>query len=79
MGWLKDDDVVVVDRGFRDAVPTFNRFGLHVRIPDFLNGRKQLSCKEANQTRCVTKVRWIIESGMFMDISSFRNIKVSFL
>lgn len=34
-------------------------------MPDFLQGKKQLSCKEANRSRCVAKVRWIIESGMF--------------
>lgn len=68
--WLKDDDVVVVDRGFRDAQHTLNRFGLNVRMPDFVNGRKQLSCEEANQSRCVAKVRWIIESGMITPSSN---------
>ena len=37
-------------------------------MPAFLNGRKQLSCVEANNTRCVTKVRWIIEGGMLQSI-----------
>ena len=66
INWLKDDDVIVVDRGFRDAVHTLNRFGFNVKMPAFLNGRKQLSCEEANHSRCVTKVRWVIESGMYM-------------
>lgn len=64
LNWLHDDDVVVVDRGFRDAVRTINRFGFNVQMPDFLNGKKQMSTEEANHSRCVTKVRWMIESGM---------------
>jgi hypothetical protein len=66
LDWLHDDDIIVVDRGFRDAVNTITRFGFNVEMPDFLKGKKQLSCKEANHSRCVTKVRWIIESGMFV-------------
>ncbi|CAF1656155.1 unnamed protein product [Adineta ricciae] len=31
-------------------------------MPDFLKGKKQLSSAEANHSRCVAKVRWIIES-----------------
>lgn len=65
INWLQDDDVIVVDRGFRDAVHTLNRFGYNVEMPAFLNGRKQLSCEEANHSRCVAKVRWIVESGMY--------------
>ena len=68
LDWLHDDDIIVVDRGFRDAVNTIRRFGFNVEMPDFLKGKKQLSCKEANHSRCVTKVRWIIESGMFHHI-----------
>ena len=66
LNWLKEDDIIIVDRGFRDAVSTINDFGYKVQMPDFLNGKKQLSCEEANHSRCVTKVRWIIEGGMFM-------------
>lgn len=65
INWLQDDDVIVVDRGFRDAVHTLNRFGYNVEMPAFLNGRKQLSCEEANHSRCVAKVRWVVEGGMY--------------
>ena len=64
LNWLEDDDVLVVDRGFRDALSTINHFGFRVQMPDFLNGKKQLSAREANHSRCVAKVRWIIEGGM---------------
>ncbi len=74
LNWLHDNDVVVVDRGFRDAVRTINRFGFNVQMPDFLNGKKQMSTEEANHSRCVTKVRWIIETGMLIsECSSIMN------
>ena len=65
--WLHQDDVVVVDRGFRDAIRTINNLGYTVQMPDFLNGKKQMSTQEANHSRCVTKVRWIIESGKIIN------------
>lgn len=37
--------------------------GFRPVMPSFLNGRKQLTTVEANTTRCVTKNRWVIESG----------------
>ena len=67
LNWLHQDDVVVVDRGFRDAIRTINNLGYTVQMPDFLNGKKQMSTQEANHSRCVTKVRWIIESGMIIN------------
>ena len=64
LNWLEDEDVIVVDRGFRDAVVIMVKCGFRVEIPNFLKGSKQLLTKEANHARCVTKVRWAIESGM---------------
>ena len=38
--------------------------GLRPAMPDFLVGRqKQLDATQANRSRCITKVRWVIESG----------------
>ena len=68
LNWIQDDDVIIVDRGFRDAVDTIKRFGLNVQMPNFLNGKKQLPCNEANHSRCVTKVRWIIEDSEYNEI-----------
>jgi hypothetical protein len=34
-------------------------------MPSFLKRRKQFTTEEANYTRLVTKVRWVIESGIF--------------
>jgi len=52
----------VVDRGFRDAVGVMQSLGLDVAMPPFLDGRRQFSTEESNQSRCITKVRWIVEA-----------------
>ncbi|CAF2102623.1 unnamed protein product, partial [Rotaria magnacalcarata] len=62
LNWLHDDDVLILDRGFRDTVRAMKQFGFQVAMPSFLNGRKQFSLEEANLNRCITKVRWIVES-----------------
>ncbi|CAF1544232.1 unnamed protein product, partial [Adineta ricciae] len=53
--WLHDDDVIIVDHGFRDAVNSMEELGLCVEIPSFLKGKKQFSTQEANRTRTITK------------------------
>jgi len=64
LNWLHKDDVLIVDRGFRDAVSTVKSYGYKVLMPSFLT-RKQFTNQEANRTRLITKVRWVIESGSF--------------
>lgn len=62
--WLRDDDVIVIDRGFRDAVDSMKMLGFQPVMPNFLKGgRKQLTVEDANRTRCITKVRWVVEGG----------------
>ena len=48
----------MVDRGFRDSVSVMRALGLDVAMPPFLDGKQQFSFEEANQSRCITKVRW---------------------
>lgn len=36
--------------------------GLNVVLPPFLNGRRRFTSSEANESRCVTKVRWVVEA-----------------
>ncbi|CAF4695223.1 unnamed protein product, partial [Rotaria socialis] len=62
LNWLHDDDVLILDREFRDTVRAMKQFGFQVAMSSFLNGRKQFSLEEANLYRCITKVRWIVES-----------------
>ncbi|CAF3548310.1 unnamed protein product [Rotaria socialis] len=62
LNWLRDDDILVLDRGFRDVVNTLSRLRLQVAMPGFLHNQKQFSPDEANRTRFVTKTRWVVES-----------------
>jgi hypothetical protein len=36
--------------------------GLNVILPPFLNGRRQFTSSEANESRHVTKIRWVVEA-----------------
>jgi hypothetical protein len=41
-------------------------------MSNFLNGKKQLTTEEANQSRLVTANRWVIESGeRLIDFAKF--------
>ncbi|CAF4439115.1 unnamed protein product, partial [Rotaria magnacalcarata] len=61
--WLEPNDVLIVDRGFRDSLPLLNNLGYKTYMPTFLKqADKQLSTTDANQTRLVTKIRWVVES-----------------
>jgi hypothetical protein len=52
-----------VDRGFRDSVAVMQALGLDIAMPPFLDGKRQFSAEEANQSRCITKVRWVVEAA----------------
>lgn len=60
---LKAGDVVLVDRGFRDCMTTFQSLGLDAKIPAFIqkgtNG--QLTTDQCNKSRLITKLRFAIE------------------
>ncbi|CAF3485948.1 unnamed protein product [Rotaria sp. Silwood2] len=49
----------------KDSIESMKTLGFQTAMPDFLNGKKQLSVEEANKTRCVTKTRWVVESGSY--------------
>jgi hypothetical protein len=55
--WVAEGDVMVVDRGFRDAKDILEELGLEVEMPSFLGPReKQYTTADANKSRLVTKV-----------------------
>jgi hypothetical protein len=58
---LHKDDIIIVDRGFRDSIPTIKHFGYEAVMPNFLNRKMQFSTRAANHNRLITKVRWVIE------------------
>ena len=49
--------------GFWNCVPHLEKFGYNVKMPLFLKrNQSQFTTTDANQTRLITKVRWVIES-----------------
>ncbi|CAF3180128.1 unnamed protein product [Rotaria sp. Silwood2] len=54
---------VLVDRGFRDSVGLMRALGLDVCMHDFLNGRHRFEALEANRSRFISKIRWVVESA----------------
>lgn len=60
--WLKPNDVMIVDRGFRVCLELLEEMGLVHEMPRFLNKQQQFSTEDANKTRLVTKVRWVVEA-----------------
>ena len=61
--WLQEDDVTVLDRGFRDVNETFEQLRIDCKMPAYLSkGLSQHPTGEANHSRLVTKVRWSVEA-----------------
>ena len=74
--WFQDGDIFVLDRGYRDAQPLLRELGIDYRMPALLEcHQKQLSTEEANESRLVTKTRWIVETrnGHIKSIFKFFN------
>uniref|UniRef100_K1QXM2 Uncharacterized protein n=1 Tax=Magallana gigas TaxID=29159 RepID=K1QXM2_MAGGI len=47
--WVEEDDVFIVDRGFRDSLTYLEELGIQVKMPSFIEkGEKQLSTDAAN-------------------------------
>lgn len=61
--WLGEDVIFIVDRGYRDVLPLLENLGIDHKMPPFLElGQKQLETAQANDSRLITKSRWIIEA-----------------
>lgn len=60
--WLKENDVMIFDRGFRDCLRLSEDLKLVAKMPHFLRGEKQHTDTEANESRLITNVRWVVES-----------------
>ncbi|XP_024884657.1 uncharacterized protein LOC112462835 [Temnothorax curvispinosus] len=72
--WFQRNDIVLVDRGYRDAIPLLQLLGIQYEMPALLGaGQRQLTTEDANASRIVTKSRWIVESrnGHFRSVFKF--------
>jgi len=76
LNWIKEgEQTIIVDRGFRNAVATLEELGnIEVKMPNLTKG-KQDGVQEANSSRLVTKVRWVVEAyhGRFKKFRFFDN------
>lgn len=59
------DDILLLDRGFRDVVPYLKGKGYDVKMPSLVQkntGTTQLSTLDANNSRLVTATRFVVET-----------------
>ena len=60
--WLNGNDVLIVDRGFRDVLNLLGSAGYDAKMPSYIpKGESQHSAASANANRLCTKTRWIVE------------------
>ncbi|CAH2088907.1 unnamed protein product [Euphydryas editha] len=69
-------DMLILDRGFRDALPDIEDCGYKAHMPlSVPRGQTQLSTTDANKSRMITMCRWVVEvvNGRFKrDFKLFR-------
>ena len=58
---IAEHDLAVVDRGFRDSTEMMQILGLDVCMPDLLDAQCRFDALEANRSRFITKIRWVVE------------------
>ena len=60
---LLPNDVIILDRGFKKSIDyLLDQHSLTPKMPSFIEGGcNQLKTSEANQSRLVTKCRWVVE------------------
>lgn len=62
---LQQDDVFIFDRGFRDCLEHIEENGYVTKMPEFVlrsQPRQQLTTEQANTSRLVTKIRYVVEA-----------------
>ncbi|CAF4200472.1 unnamed protein product, partial [Rotaria sordida] len=63
LNWIQENDILILDRGFRDSLGVLKSLGIDVAMPSFLSpNQKQFDVQEANNSRFVTMLRWVVES-----------------
>ena len=58
---LQENDVFILDRGFRDALKSIEACGYEYYVPPTKDRREtQLTTEQANEARAVTMCRWVV-------------------
>ena len=61
--WIKDNDIMILDRGFRDLLSVLKSLDIDATTPSFLDpNRRQFDVHDANRSQFITKLRWVVES-----------------
>lgn len=69
---------MIVDRGYRDALPLLGNLGINCQMPPLLkHGQRQFTTDEANESRLITKTRWIIEARNGHIKSMFKSFQIT--
>jgi len=64
LSFFKEGDLFVWDRGFRDSEQLIRNMGIDTSMPSFLPpGQAQFTTAEANESRLITKIRWVVEAA----------------
>lgn len=79
--FFRNDDIFILDRGFRDVVETLRSHGYSVKMPETRHANEtQLTTDQANKSRLVTITRWVVEviNGRFKrDFRLLRNMYIN--
>lgn len=76
-GFLRPNDVFILDRGFRDSIASIEECGYNPHMPPTRSRGEQLTTPDANKSRLITMVRWVVETinGRFKkDFKIFRHV-----
>ncbi|CAF1555974.1 unnamed protein product, partial [Adineta ricciae] len=61
--WVEENDIMILDRGFRDSLGVLKSLGIDVAMPSFFGPKQnQSDVQDANNSRFVTILRWVVES-----------------
>lgn len=77
--WFQEEDILLLDRGYRDAKELLNQLGITWKMPALLERyQRQLSTEQANDSRLITKVRWAVEArnGHIKSIFNFLDKRI---
>ena len=62
VSWTKENDIMILDRDFRDSLGVLKALGIDAAMPSFLGkSRRQFDVSDANRSRFVMKLRCVIE------------------
>lgn len=79
--FFREGDILIVDRGFRDATENLRSHGYVVHMPETRHANQtQLTTQQANKSRLITITRWVVEviNGRFKrDFRLLRNIYIN--